>query len=225
MTTQKRRSTKQSKIIIVDDHPLVRERLAELINHESDLKVCAQAEDCRSALAAIASTKPDLALIDLTLKDSHGLDLLKDIRSEYPAMRTIIVSMHDESLYAERVMRAGANGYITKQEASGKILEAIRLVLAGQLYISHQVTAQILGKLTARRSILPGNEEQDLTDRELQVYEGIGLGHSTRQVADELRLDVKTVETYRARIKEKFNLKDGSELLRRATRWIQSRPQ
>ena len=223
MTPTKRKAPKPMKIVIVDDHPMVRERLAELINRESDLTVCGEAEDRRDALALIANAEPDLAVIDLTLKDSHGLDLLKDIRAQYPEVLTIVVSMHDESLYAERVMRAGANGYITKQQATHNILDAIRHVLAGQLYVSPLVTAQIIGKVTGRARVLPGTEEECLTDRELQVYEALGHGHSTRQIAELLRLEIKTIETYRARIKEKFDLRDGAALLQRATRWVESK--
>ena len=223
MKREKRRSPKAAKILIVDDHPLVRDRLKELINNESDMKVCGEAEDCRGALAAITATKPDLAVIDLTLKDSHGLDLLKDIRCQHSKLRTIIVSMHDESLYAERAMRAGANGYITKQEASRKILEAIRQVLTGELYLSQQVAALIVSKVASHPRARAGSDEELLTDRELQVYELIGRGQTTRQIAEQLRLNLSTVETYRSRIKDKFNLPDGLALTQRAVQWFASK--
>ncbi|WP_367870130.1 response regulator [Luteolibacter sp. Populi] len=211
------------RIVIVDDHPMVRERLAEIINREADMKVCGEAEDRPNGLEVIGREKPDLAIIDLTLKRSNGLDLIKDLRAMHPQLRILVVSMQEENLYAERVIRAGAHGYITKQEATRKILEAIRMVLAGKVYLSDALSADILSRMVGK-SKAPGSSFELLTDRELQVFNLVGQGFSTRQIAEQLGLDVKTVETYRARIKDKLELKDASELLRKAIAWKLDHP-
>lgn len=208
-------------IVIVDDHPLVRERLIELIDREPDLKVCGEAEDRNEALELIAATRPALAIIDLTLKSSLGMELIKDLQIRQPEVKLLVVSMQDELIYAERCIRAGARGYITKQEASRHVLHAIRQVLAGKVYVSELVASQLLSRSIGRQAgpdfVLSISL---LADRELQVFELIGKGHSTRQIADSLLLDIKTIETYRARIKEKLVLKDASELLQRAIAWV-----
>ena len=198
---------------------MVRERLAEIIESEPDLVVCGEAEDRHEALAAIARTHPDLALIDLTLKSSHGLELITDIHARHPRLRMLVVSMHDESLHAERVLRAGAHGYITKQEATKKILPAIRRVLSGELYLSEKIATQIVGRLTHPPRARSGPSVENLSERELRVLELTGRGRNTREIADELHVCAKTVETYRARIKEKLQLKDGPDLLRFAIHW------
>jgi DNA-binding NarL/FixJ family response regulator len=211
----------KTKVFIVDDHPLVRERLAEVINHERDLTVCGEAEDRHHALQGIQATKPDLAIVDLALKDSHGLDLIKDLEVHCPNVLVLVLSMHEESLYAERVIRAGARGFITKQQASQNILQAIRRVLAGEVYLSDQMAGQIVSKIAGHPR--PGGLPIDmLSDRELQVLELIGAGYATDQIAEQLHLDVRTIETYRARIKEKLNLPDAAGLLQTAIQWVQS---
>jgi len=215
-------SPEQKRILIVDDHPMVRERLAEIIQREPDLIVCGEAEDRFSALELIASTRPHLVIVDLTLKQSHGMVLLDDIRNQYPDVVPLVVSMHDETLYAERAIRAGARGYITKQEATRKIMVAIRAVLRGDIYLSEKMAAQIATATMGRPRSKSGLPLDTLSNRELLVFEMIGRGHGTRQIADELHLDMRTVETYRARIKEKLNLKDANELLQHAIRWMQS---
>jgi len=212
---------KMTRIVLVDDHPLVRERLVELIVREPDLEVCGEAEDRHEALEIIASTRADLAIIDLTLKSSLGIDLIKDLQIRQPEVRTLVVSMQDEMIYAERCIRAGARGYITKQQASRHVMHAIRRVLAGEIYLSETVASQLLARSIGRQA---GSDFvlsiSLLADRELQVFEWIGKGSTTRQIADLLMLDVKTIETYRARIKEKLALKDGQELLQRAIAWV-----
>ncbi len=213
---------KPVRIVLVDDHPMVRERLAEVIHREPDLEVCGEAEDRESALTIVGSTRPDMVIVDLTLKNSHGLDLIKDLRARYREMLILVVSMHDESLHAERVIRAGARGYITKQEATRKVMEAIRAVLDGRIYLSAAMTSRMTAKLAGRPRIGSGLSIDALTDRELRVFELLGLGHGTRQIATLLNLDMRTVETYRARIKEKLSLKDGTELLQHAIRWTES---
>lgn len=210
-----------TRILLVDDHPLVRERLAEVIQREPDLAVCGQAEGRQQALRITAGTRPDLAIVDLTLKDSHGLDLIKDLLVERPGMAILVVSMHDEFLHAERALRAGARGYITKQEATRKIMHAIRTVLAGKTYLSEAMALRIASKVAHRPSDPDDNPLAALTDRELRVFELIGQGHGTRQIARQLRLGIPTVETYRARIKEKLNLNDANELLQHAIAWTQ----
>ena len=219
-TLPKKPASKRARILLVDDHPMVRERLREVIEREPDLMVCGEAEDRHEALAAIQNTKPDLVTIDLTLKSSHGLELVKDIRQRYPGLFMLVVSMHDESLHAERAIRAGAHGYITKQEATRKILLAIRRVLGGELYLNEKIARQILAKRINHQSHdLSASPLDCLADQELRVFELTGQGLSIRQIASALHLNVKTVETYRARTKQKLRLKDAAELLQFAIRW------
>jgi len=213
---------KTARILLVDDHPMVRERLAEVIQREADLVVCGEAEDRIRAMELIASTRPHLAIVDLTLKRSHGLDLIKDIRSQHPEVAILVVSMHDESLHAERVMRAGARGYITKQEATKKIMLAIRAILNGDAYLSERMATQIAAAAVGGARARPALPIDQLSDRELRVFEMIGQGYGTRRIAEELHLDMRTIETYRARIKDKLNLKDANDLLQYAIRWMQS---
>ncbi|MGD0259949.1 MAG: response regulator transcription factor [Verrucomicrobiota bacterium] len=217
-TAQQRR-----RILLVDDHPLVRERLAEILNREADLTVCGEAEDRHEAIAAIRTKRPDLVIVDLTLKNSDGLELIKDIRARWPKVRMLVVSMHDESLYAERVIRAGALGYITKQEATRKILLAVRRVLAGNIYLKEGIATHIVSRLTARPGAVAATPAERLSDRELQVFDLTGSGLDSSEIAERLHLSVKTVETYRARIREKLKLEDSSELLQWAISWTHGR--
>lgn len=210
------------RILLVDDHPMVRERLAEVIEREPDLAVCGEAEDRLGALDVIAAERPQLAIIDLTLKDSQGLELIKDIHSRYPEILMLVVSMHDELLHAERAIRAGAKGYITKQEATRKVMLAIRTVLKGEVYLSEQMAARIAARALGGARAEDASPISLLSDRELSVFEKLGQGQSTRQISETLHLDMRTVETYRSRIKEKLNLKDGNELLQYAIRWVQA---
>ena len=215
---------KRTRILLVDDHPLVRERLAEAINRESDLIVCAEAEDRAGALQVIRSAQPHLVIVDLTLKNSEGMDLIKDIHTQWPNLLMLVVSMHDESLYAERVLRAGARGYITKQEATRSILSAIRRVLAGDVFVSQTMAAQIVGRATSHHGVGSGDPRETLASRELQVFELTGRGLNTREIAAELHIGVKTVETYRHRIREKLGLEQPGDLLRSAIAWTHQRP-
>jgi DNA-binding NarL/FixJ family response regulator len=208
-----------TRILIVDDHPLVRLSLREVIQREQDLVVCGEAEDREQALATVASTNPHLAIIDLTLKSSDGMELIKDLRDRFPKVQILVLSMHDETLHAERAVRAGARGYITKQEATTKIMVAIRQVLNGEIYWSERAAARVASRIATRSRVASGFSVDSLADRELQVFELIGAGRSTRQIAAALHIDVSTVETYRARIKEKLNLKDALDLLQYAIRW------
>ncbi|MBI3853219.1 MAG: response regulator transcription factor [Verrucomicrobia bacterium] len=208
-----------TRILIIDDHPLVRLSLKGVIERERDLMVCGEAEDREQALLAVAASKPQLAIIDLTLKNSDGMELIKDLRTRYPKVQILVLSAHDEDLHAERAIRAGARGYITKQEAATKILVAIRQILNGEIYWSEKAAARVASRIAGRSRPTTGFPLDCLTDRELQVFEFIGAGRSTRQIAAELHIDVSTVETYRARIKEKLNLKDALDLLQYAIRW------
>ena len=213
------KSRKRVRILLVDDHPMVRERLAEVINRETDLVVCAEAEDRHQAIEAISARQPGLVIVDITLKNSDGVELIKDIHSRWPGLLVLVVSMHDESLYAERVLRAGARGYITKQEATRSILQAIRRVLEGQIFLSEAIASQILGRMTTARPGEVLGPVESLADRELQVFELTGRGLNTRQIAQQLHIGVKTVETYRHRIREKLNLQHPTDLLRSAIAW------
>jgi len=208
-----------TRIMLVDDHPVVREGLAESIERESDLTVCAQAEERSEALQLLEIAKPDLVVVDLMLKNSSGLELIKDIHARWPRVLLLVVSMHDENLYAERVLRAGAQGFITKQEATRDILLALRRVLAGGIYLNERTASVVLARLTSKSDSPRDSVTDLLADRELQVFELTGRGLSTREIAGQLRIDIKTVDTYRARIKEKLNLKSSSELLQLAIRW------
>jgi len=209
----------RARILLVDDHPLVRERLGEVINREADLAVCAEAEDYVGAIESIKASDPHLVIIDLTLKNSDGLELIKDIHAEWPSLLMLVVSMHDESLYAERVLRAGARGYITKQQATRSILSAIRRVLAGDIFVSESMAGKILGRLTEHKTSNSGEPLSSLADRELQVFELTGHGLNTREIAARLSIGVKTVETYRHRIREKLQLQHPRDLLRSAIAW------
>jgi len=194
-----------------------------VINRETDMAVCGEAEDRGSALEVIAREKPDLAIVDLTLKRSNGLDLIKDLHVMHPGLLVLVLSMQDEALYAERVIRAGAHGYITKQEATRKILDAIREVLGGRVFLSPGISAEILSRMLGKSKGAIRSLEV-LSDRELQVFDLVGQGFGTRQIAEQLSLDVKTVETYRSRIKEKLEIRDASELLRKAIAWKHAHP-
>jgi DNA-binding NarL/FixJ family response regulator len=208
-----------TRILIVDDHPLVRLSLREFIRREKDLEVCGEAEDREQALAAAEATKPHLAIIDLTLKTSNGMELIKDMRDHHPDVQILVLSMHDETIHAERAIRAGARGYITKQEATTRVMVAIRQIMSGEIYWSERAAARVASKIAGPARGVAESPVDCLTDRELQVFEMIGSGKSTRQISASLHIDVSTVETYRARIKEKLNLKDSLALLQFAIRW------
>ena len=212
----------RTKVFLVDDHPLVREWLGQLIQRENDLEVCGEAEDAPEAMAKIEQSRPDIVIADISLKHTHGLELVKDLQARLPSLPVLILSMHDESLYAERVLRAGARGYITKQEATKKILSAIRQVLSGQIYVSEKMATRMLHQLVQGRPQETSSPMERLTDRELEVFQLIGQGQGTRRIAEELHLGIKTVESYRARIKEKLKLTDGTQLLQQAIQWVHS---
>jgi DNA-binding NarL/FixJ family response regulator len=212
---------KKKGVLVVDDHPIVRQGILSILEQEPDLTVCAEAESTGEALKAIKARKPDIAVIDISLKGADGLELTKAIRTQYPGLPVLIMSMHDESLYAERVLRAGANGYIMKQEVSDKIVDAIRQVLNNQVYVSEEVRQRILLGMRGHPADTASAPVQRLSDRELEVFRLIGRGYGTRQVAQQLFLSIKTIETYRAHIKDKLGLDNATELVRFAVQWVQ----
>jgi len=207
------------RIFIVDDHPIVREGLSLMMNREPDLMVCGEAEEAATALQAITSTQPDFLIVDISLNGPDGLDLLKSIRVRFPNLPVLILSMHDESIYAERALRAGANGYIMKQEATEKVLIAVRQILNQKVYVSDRIANRMLQQYISGSANETHSPIAELSDRELEVFRLIGEGHSTRMIADELHLSVKTVESYQAHIKDKLSLKTGRELVQRAIQW------
>lgn len=211
---------KKARILIVDDHPIVRRGLIQLIGHDPDLVVCGEAEDAHGALAAIAENAPDLAVVDISLKGSNGIDLLKQIRSRFPRLKVIVLSMHDEALYAERALKTGAKGYIMKQEAPEQILGAVRTALDGEVFVSERMKRRLLQRMVGQPVPASGSPQALLSDRELEIYELIGRGLGTRRIAESLHVSVKTVETHRAHIKEKLHLESGSELVRHAVQWL-----
>ncbi len=213
---------RKAKVFLVDDHPLVREHLRALIEREADLGVCGEAADAPTALELISRQAPDLAILDISLKRSSGLELIKHLKELCPKLRVLVLSMHDEMLYAERSLRAGAMGYITKEEATVNVLSAIRKVLAGQVYLSERMAGRMMKKMVGGTTEEPGSPLEVLTDRELEVFQLLGRGIGTRQIAEELRVGIKTVESYRARIKEKLQLADGNQLLQHAIQWVQN---
>jgi len=216
-------SDKKERVVIVDDHPLFRERLAQLINHELDMEVCGEAENAAQGIQLIRSSSPDLAIVDITLKGSSGLELIKSIKALSIGTPVLVLSMHDEALYAERALRAGATGYITKHQAADEIIVAIRRVLAGEVYLSERMTASFLKSLTTGGVKNIPRPVDRLTDRELEVLELIGNGRTTREIAETLKLGGATVDTYRARIKEKMNFQNATELQHFAVRWVRER--
>lgn len=213
----------KARVVIVEDHPMFRERLALLINRENDMMVCGEADNARDGLSLIQQIKPQIAIVDISLRGSGGLDLIKDLRAQEIDVPVLVLSMHEESLYAERVIRAGAKGYITKHEASAKVMIAIRQVLRGEIYLEAQMMSKLVHKMVAGVPADPAKPIARLTDRELEVFELIGLGRTTREIGAQLHVGLTTVDTYRARIKEKLQLENASRLHLEASRWVQER--
>ena len=214
--------TKKHKVLLVDDHPVVRQGLALLVGREPDLLVCGEADGARSAFQAIETLQPDIVVLDISLAGPDGLDVLKEIRMRSGNLPVLILSMHDESIYAERALRAGANGYIMKQEATEKVLIAIRKILRGDVYLSERLTSAMLNQFVHGSDTIKSSPIVSLTDRELEIFRLIGEGHSTRQIADELHLSVKTIESHQAHIKEKLALRNARELVQHAIEWTVS---
>ena len=206
-------------VLVIDDHPLMRQGLAMLINQQNDMQVCGEAEEVHAALQCIAQKKPDIIILDISLKGPDGLELLKSLRVTDPDLPVLILSMHDEAIYAERALRARANGYIMKQEATEKVLVAVRRILDGEIYLSDAMSKKMLQQYIDGAPSLLQSRIATLSDRELEVFCRIGEGRATREIAEELHLSIKTVETYQAHIKEKLNLRSGRELVQHAIQW------
>jgi DNA-binding NarL/FixJ family response regulator len=216
---KKAEKPKKAQILIVDDHPMTRSGLAHLINHQADSVVCGEAENAAQALDLLAVSRPDLMLIDITLPGKSGLELIKDVKAIRPDLAMLVISMHDESLYADRVLRAGARGYITKQEGGEKLIGAIRRVLSGKIYVSESMSAHILEIFSGGQ---PGTERssiQNLSDREFEVFQALGEGLSSHEIAKKLHLSAKTVDAHRANIKTKLKINTTAELISFAARW------
>lgn len=217
---------RKSNVLIVDDHPIVRQGIAQLIDREDDMRVCCEAGDADQALEAISKSEDrcnaDIALVDMSLPGISGIELVKILRSRFPEMQILVISTHDESLYAERALRAGAKGYIMKQEATAKVLTAIRHILSGEVYLSDKMRSKMLQRIIDNRFETPTSPVSHLSDKELDVLRLIGKGLRTSEIASELSRSVKTVEAHRANLKEKLGLKNATELVRFAVQWVES---
>ncbi len=216
-----RRKKTKARILLVDDHATVRFGLTQLINQQADVMVCGEAETARDALERVATTKPDLVIVDITLKDSNGLELIKTLAAQFPELPMLVVSMHDESLNAEQALHAGAKGYIMKEEAIEKVLLAIRRILSGKIYLSDNITVKLVRKQLSGHKEIHASPVELLSHRELQVFQLIGQWRQTHEIAEQLHLSVKTVEYYHHRIKEKLDVKNATELRHYATDWFQ----
>ncbi len=211
----------RKRVFLVDDHPMIRERLAVMIDQEPDLQVCGEASDVMESLVAIERLSPDIVIADLNLKASSGLDLIKDLKARNIEVPVLVLSMHSEELYAERVLKAGAMGYLSKQESTGTILIAIRKVLSGEVHLSPQFSAKLIKLMVGGAGTTEEAPVSTLADRELEVFQAIGRGMGTREIAESLKISVKTVETHKARIKEKLNAGNHLQLQQQAIRWME----
>ncbi len=209
----------RAKILIVDDHPITRHGLAQLLNHETDLAVCGEAENVQQALGLIDSRRPDLVLTDITMAGKSGLELIKEMQTLHPRVAVLVLSMHDESIYAERILRAGARGYLMKSAGGAELLVAIRHVLRGEVYLSKKMSAKMVNRLSGTRSRRNRPALEMLTDREFEVFQLLGQGLSTREIGRRLHISPKTVDTHRLNIKEKLGMQTLPELMRHAVRW------
>jgi DNA-binding NarL/FixJ family response regulator len=212
----------KTQILLVDDHPVVRDGLTTIINHERDLNVCGEADDAYEALNAAAELKPDIVVVDISLKNSDGIELTKTIKSKYPKLPVVVLSVHDESVYAERALIAGAKAYLMKDAVSENIVKAIRTVLSGEIYVSNTISKKFLHKIAGDKADTNKTTIEKLSDREFEVFRLIGEGYKPSQIAQKLHLSVKTIETYRGRLKEKLNLNSAIEILQYAIKWAKS---
>lgn len=212
----------RKRIVLVDDHPIMRHGLAQLINSEPDLQICGEAGSSAEGLRAVEKCQPDLVITDLTLPDKHGLEFIKDLHAMFPGTLVLVLSMHDESLYAERALRAGARGYLMKETAADHVVKAAHRVLAGGIYLSEKMAGHLLESIAGQRKNNDASLLERLTDRELQVLQLIGQGKPTRHIAEQLHVSARTVDAHRAHMKEKLQLSDGAALVRYAVRWVES---
>lgn len=215
-------TNRKQKILLVDDHPLLRHGLVGLIDQQPDMEVCGEADSASAAIELANKLRPDAAIVDLGLKKSMGLELIKDLRVQHPRLPILVLSMHDEALYTERVLRAGARGYIMKDEPGEEILAAIRRILGGKIYLSNNMGTKLLSPMMPGAPKIGQSPIDKLSDRELEVFQMLGKAYETRQIAETLRVSVKTVESYREHIKVKLNLDNSIQLIRRAVEWVQS---
>ncbi len=213
---------RKKRLLIVDDHPMMRQGLSQLVGAEPDLVMCGEAANAEEAIDAIRSSRPDLVLADISLPGKNGLELIKDFQAIQPDLPVLVISMHDESLYAERVLRAGGRGYIMKQEGAQKLMAAIRQVLNGKIYVSEKISAYILEAMSGRRAAAENSSLEKLSDREFEVFQLIGQCKSSRDIAEQLHLSIKTVDVHRTNIKAKLKLKSAAELVGFATRWAEA---
>lgn len=220
--TAKKPRPEMKRLLLVDDHPIMRHGLVQLISAEPDLEVCAEAGNAAEGMTAAAKQNPDLVIADLTLPDKHGLEFIKDLRALHPDLQIMVLSMHDESLYAERALRAGARGYLMKEAAAENLIRAVRRVLGGDIYLSDKMASVMLELLSGQRKTSASAGIDRLTDRELEVLQLIGSGRGTRQIADQLHVSVRTIDAHRAHIKDKLQLPDGNALVRYAVRWVEN---
>jgi len=217
------RPSDKSRILIVEDHPLFREGLCQMINRDPALAVCGQVSDAAAALRGLAELKPDLVLIDISLESGNGIDLIKSIKAKYEDLPILVISMHDESLYAERALRAGALGYVMKNESARTVKAAIFKVLGGDIFLSAKMSGSVLSKLMRGKTEEPVSPIEQLSDRELEVFQMIGEGKPTRQIADQLDLTIPTIHSFRNRIKDKLHLKNSTEMMLHAMQWVRER--
>jgi DNA-binding NarL/FixJ family response regulator len=209
-----------NRILIVDDHPLFREGLRQLINHEPDLKVCGEFPDAESAREGVAELKPDLAIVDISLGGANGIDLIKSLKADHEELPVLVVSMHDESLYAERALRAGALGYVMKHEPAKTVKLAIRKALKGEVFLSERMSSSMLSRVVRGKNEPAASPIDTLSDRELEVFQMLGQGKSVRQIAEDLGLSIPTINSFRNRIKEKLHLKSSTEVMLHAIQWL-----
>jgi DNA-binding NarL/FixJ family response regulator len=219
---QDKTNENKTQVLIVDDHPVVRDGLTTIINHEQDLNVCGEADDAYQALKAATELKPDVIVVDISLKNSDGIELTKSIKARHPKLSIIVFSVHDESLYAERALLAGAKAYLMKDAVSENIIKAIRTVLSGEIYVSNTISKKLLHKIAGDKAGTTKTPIENLSDREFEIFRLIGEGYKASQIAKQLHLSTKTIETYRSRIKEKLNLPNAAELLQYSIKWAKS---
>ncbi|MCP4714867.1 MAG: response regulator transcription factor [Deltaproteobacteria bacterium] len=212
--------TEKTKVLIVDDHPIVRHGLAQLINQEDDMVACGEAEDVADALEVVSALRPDIVLIDVALKSSNGMDLIEPVKERFAEIPVLMLSMHDEVVYAERALRAGAQGYIMKQDPPEKVIEAIRQVLGGEIYLSESMTGKMLKRLATGQTAKEVSPLERLSAREIEIFRLIGQGRDTRQIAEKLEISKKTIDAHRANIKKKLEIKRGTELVQMAIKWV-----
>ena len=219
---QDQHNEKITQVLIVDDHPVVRDGLTAIINHEPDMNVCGEADDTYPALTAVTELKPDVVVTDISLESSDGIELTKSLKAGHPKVSVIVLSVHDESVYAERALLAGAQGYLMKDAVSGNIVKAIHTVLSGEIYVSNAISKKFLHTIAQDKAGAGKTPMETLSDRELEIFHLISKGYKASQIAEQLHLSTKTIETYRSRMKEKLNLPNAAELLRYAIKWAKS---